>query len=100
MEIPANVANDLDNGFQMTDIDDGFQRVRTISKSEFEYRCEFMGNSIEMTIDVNTDIGDEVENIIAPYYGSIDEFNRAFEGDDLGRNMIIAECFFEQSLIE
>lgn len=87
--IPTNVTDDLENGFIMTDEDDGFQRCKKISETVFEYRCELDGDTFELIIDVDSI---NHESAISGYYDSIDDVHSEY-GDDA--NMIIAECYFE-----
>lgn len=93
MELPENVSKDLGSGFVMTDIDDGFQRVKKISDTEFVYRCEIDGDTFEERINVD-DI--DHEDAISGYYNSIKDVVEEY-GDDA--NMIIAECSFEHSCL-
>jgi hypothetical protein len=97
MTYPSNVISDINDGFEITDEDDGFQRVKIISDTVFIYKCEFDGETIEMEIDVEKDC-DNQEEIIESYYGSLASFKEEFKDDLPSMNMIIAECYFEQSL--
>lgn len=89
MTIPKHVNDDLANGFIMTDIDDGFQRMKQVNETTFTYRCELNGDTFEETIDVDTI---DKEEAISGYYGSVGEVVAEY-GESA--NMIIAECEFE-----
>lgn len=93
-KLPRNVQLDLDSGFIMTDVDDGFQRCRIISDTVFEYRCEVHGQEAVEIIDVaNID----QEEAVSGYYGSVEEVREEY---GKSANMIIAECAFEHGLNE
>lgn len=89
MHIPEHIALDLQNGFVMTDVDDGFQRVKVVNDTTFIYRSELSGDTFELTIDVD-DIDKDMA--ISGYYDSVKQVSEHY-GEDA--NMIIAECFYE-----
>ena len=86
---PSNVQKDLDAGFRITDEDDGFQRVKKLSDTVFQYKCDYNDSCVDETIDVEKI--DKVE-AISGGYSSIEEVYTDY-GDDA--NMIFAECEFE-----
>jgi hypothetical protein len=90
--LPENVEQDIVAGFVMTDIDDGFQRCKKLSKTVFQYRCEVNGETHEETVDVD-DV--DTEEAISGYYDSIDDLIE--ENGVADANMLIAECYFENN---
>jgi hypothetical protein len=88
-QIPEHVEKDLNDGFEMTDIDDGFQRCKTLSETTFLFRCDVNDEVFEETID--TDKINQ-EGAISGYYDSVDDVHDQYAESAL---MIIAECYFE-----
>ena len=91
-EYPAHVTDDLNNGFFMTDIDDGYQRCKKLSDTVYLFRCDVDGEVHEEQIDV-TKINHE--EAICGYYDSVAELVE--EMGQTTANMIIAECHFENN---
>tara|TARA_R110000851_G_scaffold328535_1_gene499458 strand:+ start:439 stop:762 length:324 start_codon:yes stop_codon:yes gene_type:complete len=95
-ELLKRVKSDIDSGFQMTDEDDGHQRMKKISESTFHYRCEFHSKTIKDIIDVGQMDATEQEEAIWGFYESLSQVKEIYGND---ANQIIAECFFENSLL-
>lgn len=99
IQVPQEVAIDIDNGFIITDIDDNFQRYKMVNESTFIYRIGQASENdlVEMAIDVDTLSEDEVEDALRPYYGSLVYLKEDMQDvqDTSELNMIIAECHFE-----
>ncbi len=89
--LPAHVEQDLNSGFTMTDVDDGYQRCKKLSNTTFLFRCDVNGEVYEEEIDTD-DI--DHEKAINGYYDSVSEVHATYEDSAL---MIIAECHFEAS---
>ncbi len=88
--IPDNVTKDLEKGFIMTDIDDGYQRCKKVNETTFIYRCEIDGYTLEEMIDVESI---NKKDAISGFYDSVQDVIDTY-GDSA--NMIIAECAFEK----
>lgn len=90
--LPKHVQQDLSAGYQMTDIDDGYQRCLEVSSTVFDYKCERNGETVVMRIDVSEiDKNEAVSGFYADEQEVIDEYGS-------GSNMVIAECYFENSI--
>jgi hypothetical protein len=89
--LPQNVKVDVDNGFFVTDADDGWQRCKRISDTVFVFKCDVNGLTVEEEIDIDNI---DKEDAISGFYDSVSEVEDIY-GDDA--NMIIAECEFENS---
>lgn len=92
MSLPKHIEDDLVAGFILTDEDDGYQRCKKLSKTTYLYRCEVNGETYEEEVDV-TKINQE--EAIDGYYDSIEAVIEEY--GSLNSNMIIAECYFENS---
>ena len=89
--LPSHVMADLNAGFVMTDLDDGFQRCLKSSETVFIYRCDVNDEVHEETIDTDKIDHDEA---ICGFYDSVDEVRELYGDSAL---MIIAECYFENN---
>lgn len=87
-KLPRNVKLDLDSGFIMTAVDDGFQWCRIISDSVFEYRSEVRGQEVVEIIDVD-DI--DHEEAVCGYYGSVEEVRKEYG------KLLMLRCLFQCS---
>lgn len=97
ISIPSDVQRDLDSGFVITDPDSHYQRCKVLGESAFQYRsgsseCGFL---IDETIDVSTLCDGDKEEVIEPFYGSLEQLHDECDGDVATINMMIAECYFE-----
>jgi hypothetical protein len=90
--IPQHIQEDLASGFEMTDIDDGFQRCKKVSDTVFVYRCDVDGDVYEEEIDVEKI---NAEEAIDGYYDSVESL--VAENGVADANMLIAECQFENN---
>lgn len=90
---PMNVQQDINEGWQITDIDDGYQRVKKLSETVFHYRCELDGSTHAEIIDIEEI---DQEDAVSGFYDSVEEVNELY-GDSA--NMIIAECQFEHNCL-
>ncbi|MFV8385222.1 hypothetical protein ACNO5E_14130 [Vibrio parahaemolyticus] len=90
--LPEHVQRDLNAGYQMTDIDDGFQRCLEVSSTVFEYKCERNGETFEMRVDVSEIDKDEA---VSGFYTDEQEVIAEYGSES---NMIIAECYFENNI--
>lgn len=88
---PAHVVVDLNDGFTITDVDDGFQRVK-VSGSNYTFKSELHGDTIEHSFDF-----DEVDqaSAIEGFYDSLEEVKETYQDD---APLIIAECYYEKSI--
>jgi hypothetical protein len=86
---PENVQNDVNNGFEVTDEDDGYQRVKKISETVFEFKCDDDGDEFEEVIDV-----EKIDKLkaISGRYDSLEEIEAEY---GVNTNLVIAECEFE-----
>jgi hypothetical protein len=51
-QIPEHVKKDLNDGFEMTDIEDGFQRYKMISETTLLFRCDVNDEVFEVPINL------------------------------------------------
>ena len=86
----SELQDDLDNGFFITDPDDGYQRCKKLSDTTFHYKAYQTFDDIICIDDINQ------EEAIQGYYGSLAEVHRIYGSS---ANMIIAECYFENSVM-
>ncbi|MFT6906991.1 MAG: hypothetical protein ACJAS1_003665 [Oleiphilaceae bacterium] len=93
---PANVQADLDNGFRITDTDDGFWRAKTHSKTAFQFRVEHDGITYDEMIDLREIDAEDKLEAVSPFYNSMKEL-RSEHG--INANFKIAECYFEYNLL-
>jgi hypothetical protein len=95
--LPSDVQTDLENGFIVTDIDDLFQRCKTLSPTSFHYKSgtEKDNNVDDEVINVANLSDQEKEDAISAYYGTIAELSEKMDGHEESINMIVAECYFE-----
>lgn len=91
-QLPLHVQADIDSGYTITDIDDGFQRVK-VKGSQYTFKTEQGSDTVELTFDI-----DEIdhEKAIDGYYDSLDSVKEVYGTDAL---LIIAECYFEQYIL-
>lgn len=92
MRVPNHVEEDLVAGFIMTDENDGYQRCKKLSETEFLYRCDVNDEVHEEEINVELI---DVNEAISGYYNSIEELVK--ENGQVNANMLIAECHFENN---
>jgi hypothetical protein len=95
-DIPPHVQKDIDSGYVITDLDDGWQRMKQLSSSTFQYRCELDGKTVEEIIDVDQMETTEHEEALEGFYGSVNQVKEIYGKD---ANQIIAECHFEYHLL-
>lgn len=86
-----DLKNDLDNGFEITDPDDNFQRAKKISDSTFHYKAFTGENLISEIIDIDEL---DLDEAVKGYYRDYTEVKESYE---LYAPQIAAECHFESN---
>jgi len=94
---PTHVQADLNNGFDLTDPDNGHQRCQKLSDNKFLYRQDVGPYTHQITVDMNLMSDDEQQEAVDGYYADVEEVKETYGDSYL---QIIAECYFENNIGE